>query len=161
MIVSLSCSNGQNSKTNERTSADNFNTIEESYSIELSVEKINDTEFKLVTKIRLDSMSYMAPISNSTMSGIFKININDSIYLNSNHKLIEHACPIITNYVWINAPYKVILGYVEYDQKLSLVSSTSFVTSGVFQFVIEPRCTLEKIPFTLSYKNGDMKVSLD
>jgi hypothetical protein len=161
MIVSLSCSNGQNISTEEETQVSIIENTNAPYSIELKVEKVSITEFKLVTIIKIDSLSYMAPISNSTMSGIFKISIKDSVLLNSNYKLIEHACPVVTNFVWSNAPHKLILGYVEYDQKINVISNSDFTTTGVLQFVIEPRCTLEKITFTLSYKAGEMKVNLD
>lgn len=161
MIVSLSCCNGQNVSTDEAFAVTNIENSIEPYSLEFSVIKVSATEFKLVTVIRIDSLSYMMPISNTTMSGIFKTSINDSVFLNSNYKLVEHGCPVVTNFVWSNAPQKVINGYVEYNQKISVISTKDFVTTGVIQFVIEPRCTLEKIPFTISYVNGEMKVSID
>ena len=157
----MSCCNGQNVSTDEAVPVTNVENYIEPYLLELSVKKVSATEFKLVTIIRIDSLSYMMPISNTTMSGIFKTSINDSIFLNSTYKLIELGCPVVTNFAWSNAPQKVIKGYVEYDQKFSLISTTDFMTSGVIQFVIEPRCTLEKILFTISHLNGEMKVSLD
>jgi hypothetical protein len=161
MLTSLSCSNGQNVRSDETVPVTNIQDSIEPYSLELNVEKINTHEFKLVSIIKIDSLSYMMPIANTTMSGIFKFSIVDTNQLNTNYILVEHACPVVTNFVWSNAPQKVIKGYVEYDQKLSVISTTDFVSTGFIQFVIEPRCTLEKIPFTISYMKGEMKVSID
>lgn len=158
MITSLSCSNGQDVTTDVTMPATHVDTSIEPYTLELSIEKINASDFKLVTLIKMDSLAYMVPISNTTMSGIFKMNIVHTSQLNTNYILVEHACPVVTNYVWSNSPQKVIKGYVEYEQKVSVISTKDFVTSGFIQFVIEPRCTLEKIPFTISYVNGEMKV---
>lgn len=157
VTASLSCSNGQNFSTDETVTF----PPSEPYSVELSVEKITANEFKLITIIKLDSISYILPISNTTMSGIFKVMINDSTMLNSDHQLIEHSCPVVTNFIWSNSPQKVIKGYVEYDQNISVLSNSDFTIHGVIQFVIEPRCTLEKIPFILSFEKGILTVSVD
>jgi len=161
MIVTLSCSNGQNFSNKEKSSTPTVEKITEPYSLELSVEQLNDSMYSLHAKIKIDSISYMMPIVNNTMTGIFKVNFLDSPVINSNYNLIEKACPVVMNYVWSNPPHKVIIGKVEYVQKFSIRTQTDFASKGVIQFVIEPRCTLEKISFTLTYTAGEMFVCID
>jgi len=157
MLLNIACSSGQETvRLPGQSSIDN--QFREPYSISLSVEQLNDSMYSLHAKIKIDSISYMMPIVNKTMTGIFKVKFLDSAVMNSNYNLIEKACPVVMNYVWSNPPHKVIKGKVEYVQKFSIRTQTDFVSKGVIQFVIEPRCTLEKIPFVLSYKNGILKV---
>ena len=48
-----------------------------------------------------------------------------------------------------------------YRQKLKILSGENFEVRGHVQFTIEPRCTLEKIPFLLSQKDGKLSLKLD
>ena len=41
-----------------------------------------------------------------------------------------------------------------YLQQLNIKTKENFEVFGRVQFVIEPRCTLEQIPFAISYKDG-------
>ncbi len=38
------------------------------------------------------------------------------------------------------------------------MSEDNFEVFGRIQFTIEPRCSLEEIPFALSYQNGVIKI---
>ena len=48
-----------------------------------------------------------------------------------------------------------------YTQTLKVLSNENFEVKGHIQFTIEPRCTLEKIPFILSYGNGKLRLNMD
>lgn len=48
-----------------------------------------------------------------------------------------------------------------YKQSLKVLSNENFEVYGYIQFTIEPRCTLEKIPFILSYVDGKLSVKMD
>lgn len=48
-----------------------------------------------------------------------------------------------------------------YKQTLKVLSNDDFEVSGFIQFTIEPRCTLEKIPFILSNTNGKLSIRID
>jgi len=160
ILLNITCSNGQEAVKISSQSLIH-KPVTEPYSISLNVERLNDSIYSLYAKINIDSISYMMPIVNKTMTGIFKIDFLDSSVINSNYKLIEKACPVVVNYIWSNPPHKVIKGKVEYIQKFSIHRPTDFVSKGLIQFVIEPRCTLEKFEFTLSYEAGEMNVKLD
>ena len=160
MALNMACSNGQGA-LKEKGHVTVMEQADEPYSIDFSIEELNDSVFNLRALIKIDSLSYMTSIVNKTMSGIFKVRFMDSLVLNSNYNLIEKACPVVTNFVWSNAPQKVIIGKVEYIQKLTVNARNKFIAKGEIQFVIEPRCTLEKVPFTLFYNNGNIKIKKD
>jgi hypothetical protein len=49
----------------------------------------------------------------------------------------------------------------KYQQTIKVLSTENFEIMGHIQFTIEPRCTLEKIPFILTYENGKLRVRMD
>ena len=157
MVLNIACSNGQKT-IKESAQVMVTEEVGEPYSILLTIEEENDSTFYLHSTLKIDSLSYMASTVNTTMSGIFKVNLIENSFINSTHDLIEKACPVVTNFVWSNSPQKVIMGKVEYIQKLTLNTQNEFTAKGEVQFVIEPRCTLEKIPFTLTFQNGNLSV---
>lgn len=64
-------------------------------------------------------------------------------------------------------PHPFVNGYVNwvrentsYQQQIKRLSDGTFVVKGFVQFTIEPRCTLEKIPFFIKYNQSDMRVEV-
>jgi len=64
-------------------------------------------------------------------------------------------------------PHPFVDGYVNwvrentrYNQKLNRKVENNFHVKGFIQFTIEPRCTLEKVPFIIKYEEGNMRVEL-
>lgn len=58
---------------------------------------------------------------------------------------------------WVNFVRK----NTHYKQTLKVLSNEKFEVMGYIQFTIEPRCTLEKIPFIVSYENGKLTLKMD
>ncbi len=56
------------------------------------------------------------------------------------------------NWVRVNTNYK---------QQLEVATQVDFQVFGYIQFTIEPRCSLEKIPFIIKKENGKLKFELD
>ena len=48
-----------------------------------------------------------------------------------------------------------------YKQTLKVLSDEDFEVNGYLQFTIEPRCTMEKVPFILSYVDGKLSLKMD
>ena len=42
-----------------------------------------------------------------------------------------------------------------------MLSTENFEAYGYLQFTIEPRCTLEKVPFILSFVDGKLSIKFD
>jgi hypothetical protein len=56
---------------------------------------------------------------------------------------------------------KLVRENTYYKQSLKVLTNENFEVSGHIQFTIEPRCTLEKIPFILSYVDGKLSLKID
>ena len=159
LIISLGCSNGQNDIGLISKTTFSVNKLQgEPYNIILSLEKLNESEYNLIAKIEMDSMSYMASISESSMKGIFKVNFLDSININSSFPLKEIKHSGASNFIGVGYSHNIVTSNVTYNQKFKINSHYNFKSTGMIEFVIEPRCTLEKIPFSLTYKNGKLSL---
>lgn len=54
-----------------------------------------------------------------------------------------------------------VRGNTHYKQTLKILSNENFEVMGYVQFTIEPRCTMEKVPFILSYVDGKLILRAD
>ncbi len=137
---------------------------EEPYELHLKMNKLENDRYDLVVRVNLNQgCSFVSPNSKGNFSGIFTLTIKDSDKLEKMASLIETPRSV-EEY----DPHPFVDGYVNwvrqtttYNQQLKRTGEDNFKVSGMIQFTIEPRCTLEQIPFIISYDNGKMKVEID
>lgn len=136
----------------------------EPYELHLKMDKLENNRYDLVVRVNLSKgCYYVSPHSKGDFSGIFTLTIKDTDKLEKTASLIETPRSV-EEY----DPHPFVDGYVNwvrqtttYNQQLKLTGEDNFKVSGMIQFTIEPRCTLEQIPFIISYENGEMKVAID
>ena len=135
----------------------------ESYELKFEINEIENAVYELVLSMDLRNDSYyVSPNSKGDFTGIFTIIIND------NEKLKKIAKPIetpLSNEEY--DPHPFVNGFVNwvketttYKQQIQRKSDEDFEVSGIIQFTIEPKCTLEKVPFFIKYKNGELIVEV-
>ncbi|CAL2091804.1 hypothetical protein [Tenacibaculum sp. 190524A05c] len=127
------------------------------YSVLFSLEKNSSDTYTIVTDVFLSQGAhFISPSSKEDFKGKFRIIIpeNDNITVDKN--LIEtpksheefDPHPFVAgfvNWVRVNTTYK---------QKMTLKTNKDFTVSGTVEFVVEPNCTLEKVPFTIKQEKG-------
>ncbi len=129
------------------------------YSILFSLEKTTSNSYTIVTDIHLRrGAHFVSPNSKRDFKGKFKILIPKNNNVVVDHNLIEN--PRSTEE---NDPHPFVAGLVNwvrvnttYKQKLTVTNPNDFTISGAIEFVIEPNCTLEKVPFTIKQYNGEL-----
>jgi hypothetical protein len=103
---------------------------------------------------------FISPNEESDFTGKFIIKITDPEKIIANETIIETPLSkgelnnhgSLVNWVRQSTNYK---------QTLKVLTNDDFEVSGYLQFTIEPRCTLEKIPFILSNTNGKLSILID
>lgn len=136
----------------------------EPYELKLEVLKLDSDVYDFVVSMHLNNGSfYVSPNAKRDFSGKFTIFIDDTNKLEAVSKLLETPLSIE-----VFDPHPFVAGKVNwvkenttYNQKLQRTSEDDFIVTGLIQFTIEPRCSLEKIPFVISYKEGEMTVKID
>ncbi len=135
--------------------------IDELYDLKIHVETTDINSHNLVISMVLKNDSYyVSPNAKRAFTGKFTLTFGTDDKLSFGGSIIEtprsveeiDLHPFVSgtiNWVRINTIYK---------QPLKLKSNDNFELFGRLRFTIEPRCTLEEIPFTISYQNGVMKL---
>lgn len=157
-LLTFSCTSTDNA-AKEAMQAKADKVIFDPYQLNIDIEKAEENSYTMVTAIELAEGAHIAsPFSNNNWKGLFNISIDDSNNLRIDSTLIE--TPRSTEEIdsFSGGPVNWIRENTIYQQKLSVLTDSDFEVSGLIQFTIEPRCTLEKTPFTLSYHAGELKI---
>ncbi len=138
-----------------------FTVKDKDYTLHFDIEKSKNQEHILVIAIELNNGAhFISPHAKRDFSGKFYMDLGSYTHLGFEGDIIESPRSSeefdphpftggLVNWVRINTTYK---------QALLLKSQDDFEVFGRLRFTIEPRCTLEEIPFGISYQNGVLKV---
>ena len=130
------------------------------YDLQIKIETTGN-KHNLVFDIKLHKGSqFISPHAKRDFTGKFFMDLGDYTNLKFEGKIIETPMSVeefdshpfvfgTVNWVRVNTTYK---------QPLKLYSQRDFEVFGRVRFTIEPRCSLEEIPFSISYKDGKMKL---
>ena len=129
------------------------------YTSIIRVDKQENDEYLFTVQMYLKKNAYfVSPNEHKNFSGKFTIVITEPQKISANGTITE--LPLST--VDKNEGFvHLVRKNTTYKQTLKVLSEEDFEASGYIQFTIEPRCTLEKIPFVLSFVNGKLSVKLD
>lgn len=167
----ISCGNTSNELHKEQVTKEVSNpaTVSEAklanknkdpYSITFNIEKNKKDEYSLVVNMMLfDEAYFLAPSSDIMFRGRFDISLTDSesIQLDSNY--FEYPFPALESDPFGNGPIMVQRANSTYKKKIIINTAEDFEISGLVVFTIEPKCTLEKIAYTISSKSGELTVT--
>ena len=137
---------------------------DELYTVILRVDKQKNGAHLMTIEMQLKKGSYyVSPNAKGDFSGRFTLVWTDEALLNRDQALIETPLSVeeFDSHPFVNGPVNWVRVHTTYKQSLQVLSETEFEASGYLQFTIEPRCTLEKVPFRLSYKKGRLRMKTD
>jgi len=138
-----------------------FTINDEAYTLHFDIENTGNQKPALVIAIELHNDShFISPYAKRDFKGKFNFDLGSYTHLDFEGDIIETPRSIeefdphpftngLVNWVRVNTTYK---------QPLEIKSEEDFKVFGRVRFTIEPRCTLEEIPFAISYTDGVMKV---
>lgn len=178
IILALSCKNNTSKTENAITSIipevpkleyyitpiNNPELVKAPYKLNLEIEKVDKDVYDLKIGMELfDGAYYVSPNSKGNFKGIFTVFINDENNLKRVSKLIETPLSVeeFDPHPFVNGNVNWVRRNTTYNQKLKRTSNENFEVFGHIQFTIEPKCTLEKIPFIIINENGNMKIEID
>ena len=101
---------------------------------------------------------FVSPTQHGSFTGKFTIVLTEPQHLQTNGAIIETPLSKVDE----NQGFvKWVRQNTHYKQSLKVLTNENFEVYGYIQFTIEPRCSLEKIPFILSYVDGKLSVKRD
>lgn len=167
LFISIACTNNIQepkitttiAKIQLPNTADSLVRKDDLYDFKIEIKTTEDNNYNLVFSIELKKNSYyISPLEEKAFTGKFFYDLATSDKVSFNGEVIEtprsvgEVDPILfadggVNRVRVNTIYK---------QPLNILSKDDFEIYSRVKFTIEPRCTLEIIPYLISYKNGKM-----
>ncbi|MFY7743399.1 MAG: hypothetical protein ACOVQR_12180 [Flavobacterium sp.] len=129
------------------------------YTAIIRIDKQSDKEHLLSIQMNVKNNGYfVSPTELGSFTGKFTIVLTEPQHLQTNGAIIETPLSKVDE----NEGFvKLVRQNTHYKQSLKVLNKENFEVSGHIQFTIEPRCTLEKIPFILSYVDGKLSVKMD
>jgi hypothetical protein len=129
------------------------------YTAIIRVDKQSNKEHVLSIQMNVKKNGYfVSPTESGAFTGKFTIVLTEPQHLQTNGAIIETPLSKVDE----NEGFvKLVRENTYYKQSLKVLTNENFEVSGHIQFTIEPRCTLEKIPFILSYVDGKLSLKMD
>lgn len=135
--------------------------VSDPYDLNYELQQISDRKYKLITYVTLRGGSFfVSPFSTTEFKGRFRLEtaITDKLKLEKEHTESPRSIEEIDPHRFVNGPVNWVSSDTRYEHLISITAEDDFCIGGKYQFVIEPRCTLEEIPFILEYKNGKLSI---
>jgi hypothetical protein len=129
------------------------------YTAIIRIDKQSSKEHMLSIQMILKKNGYfVSPTESGAFTGKFTIVLTEPQHLQTSGAIIETPLSKVDE----NEGFvKWVRQNTHYKQSLKVLSNENFEVYGYIQFTIEPRCSLEKIPFILSYVDGKLSVKMD
>ncbi len=135
--------------------------INNPYELTFDVEKTGSNQYSLVTTMKLFGGSfYVSPFSNDRFSGRFTIVIEDNHNLKMGNDFIEtpRSKEVFDPHPFVNGMVNWVNENTRYDHQITVSTREDFDARGKFTFTIEPKCTLEEVPFIIKYRSGVLSI---
>jgi hypothetical protein len=135
--------------------------INNPYVLSFDIEKGKDDQYSMVTTMKLFGGSfYVSPHSTRDFKGRFTIELvdNDHLILGDNFKETPRSEEVFDPHQFVNGLVNWVQEDTRYDHSLTVKSQEDFDVGGKIIFTIEPKCTLEEIPFMIKYRSGVLSI---
>ncbi len=132
----------------------------ELYAVAFRAEQQDALIHNLIIDMRLKNDGhFVSPNATRDFKGKFTMIIDDSDAIAVEGKLIENPLTReeLDLHPFVNGPVNWVRENTTYTQQITLLTENSFEVKGYIQFVIEPACTMEKVPFIIKYSNNTLK----
>lgn len=147
----------ENNKPSKIKGINDFTTVyDKDYTLHFEIKNAKSNP-QLVISIKLHNNSYfVSPYAKRDFKGKFYMDLGSYKHLNFKDDIIETPRSVeeFDSHTFVNGVVNWVRVNTTYKQSLHIKSQEDFVVFGRVRFTIEPRCTLEEIPFGLSYQNG-------
>lgn len=165
LLLSISCGLSQEqtetikdtSKLDKINKNEGLTIYDKEYTLRFKIENTKNQKPSLIIAIELHNGShYISPFEQKEFSGKFYMDLGSYKNLSFDENILETPRAIARYDGFENAPVIWVKENTTYTQPLNIKAKGDFEVFGRVRFTIEPRCTLEEIPFAISYKDGKM-----
>ena len=118
------------------------------------------TEYTLRLEMVMDDGAFYVSPNNTygEYMGVFDVSLNNSENLQLDDVITETPKSVLSTDPFTGDPVYTVTENTVHTIKLIVRTNEDFEVTGTVKFVIEPKCTLEETPFTITYKEGELKI---
>ena len=163
ILLSVTFSTQQSQNETETTKIEESKTSEaltindELYTLQFKIEKTENNKHNLIVAIELhDGSSFISPFEKKEFKGKFYMDLGGYDQITFDGSIIETPRSVAIFDGFSFEPVIWVKENTTYKQPLNILSKDNFEVFGRVRFTIEPRCTLEEIPFAIKYQDGIM-----
>ena len=131
-------------------------TFSQPYQVAFQVSKIDKDDYMLDFEVNLDKGYYVTSVLAYDMKGRFKMKIGKNDYFVIDGEITETPPAMVDRFPWSSRTVKINRNKTNYKQKIKLSTNEDFEVPISISFVIEPRCTMEHLNFTISNRSGKL-----
>ncbi len=132
---------------------------EEPYDITFKVEKLKNNTYNFIISMELEKDAhYVSPNSKGSYLGQFTMIMDKNTKLRMNEAFTEIPLSKESIDPWNGGPVNFVREHTTYTKQFTISDTNDFEVAGLVQFVIEPRCTLEKIHFKITNTSGNIEI---
>ena len=131
------------------------------YRLTLDLETVENGSHHLVANMDLFGGSfYVSPHATGDFKGKFAVEVPQNEHVILGDDFTESPCSkeVFDPHPFVNGLVNWVQEDTEYHYPLSMNTDQDFKVSGFIRFTIEPKCTLEEIPFDIICENGQLRV---
>jgi len=172
LLLSFSCANDKQQSNTPKDIAklevpkttiksEVLNITDDLYDLQIRIETSENNKQYLVFDMKLHNNShFISPYAKRDFKGKFNFNLGSYTNLGFEGNVIETPRSIeeVDEHPFVRGTVNWVRVNTTYKQRLNIKINEDFEVFGRVIFTIEPRCSLEQIPFAISYKNGVMKL---
>lgn len=136
-----------------------FSVKHEDYTLHFSLEKVNDQKHMLVVAMDLHNDSFfVSPNSKRDFKGKFRGDFGTTESIEFYGDFVETPLSVeeFDPHPFVRGTVNWVKEDTTYKQLLLLKTQDNFQVYGRIIFTIEPRCTLEQVPFSIVYEDGEL-----
>lgn len=131
------------------------------YDIEFEVKQAGPNTYTLITTMKLHGGSfYVSPNARRDFKGKFHVEIanHDHVVLEDGFTETPRSTEVIEPHPFIDGTVNWVNVDTRYEHTLTVTSPEDFEIGGKYRFTIEPKCTLEVVPFLIKQRAGVLTI---
>lgn len=131
------------------------------YDLVFTLERATDNTYTLVTTIKLFGGSfYASPNCTRDLKGKFHVEVEEQGRIRLADKIKE--IPLVLGpgfrHPLVHGPAEWVSVDTRYEQGVLVTGQQDMEVNGKYRFTIEPRCTMEEIPFVIKQRGGRLTI---
>lgn len=162
VLVFFGCDSNEKKETKtieETEKTEVVNQQKDPFHVELDLKQEDDNTYNFIAKVKLDSGAYIiSPYSTDDTFLHFNILFQENDHISTIDSLIETPISTAEYEELLEQEVRYVRQTTTYEKKFERTDYEDFEMEGSIEFLVEPRCSVEEIRFTIKCISDTMYI---